>query len=57
MLERVCAKVLPYSPRPSCKTVKAIASKMSSEAPEDPDDGAYPRGNNYYQRLGEGDDE
>ena len=57
LLEQACAKALSYSPRPSCKTVKAIASKMASEAPEDPDDGAYLRGNGYYQNLDEGDDE
>lgn len=57
MLEQACAKALSYSPRPSYKTVKAIASKMASEAAEDPDDGAYLRGSDYYQNLGEGDDE
>lgn len=61
MLEQACAKALSYSPRPSCKTVKSIASKMAESVPEDPDDGAYLRGSGYYQNLdredAEGDDE
>ena len=61
MLEQACAKALSYSPRPSYKTVKSIASKMAESVPEDPDDGAYLRGSGYYQNLdqedAEGDDE
>ena len=61
MLEQACAKALSYSPRPSYKTIKSIAAKMASSVPEDPDDGAYLRGNDYYQNLSregaEGDDE
>ena len=61
MLEQACAKALTYSPRPSYKTIKSIAAKMASSVPEDPDDGAYLRGNDYYQNLSregaEGDDE
>lgn len=57
MLEQACAKALSYSPRPSYKTVKSIIGKMAESAPEDPDDGAYLRGNDYYQNLDEGDDE
>ena len=61
MLEQACAKALSYSPRPSYKTVKSIASKMAESVPEDPDDGAYLRGSGYYRNLdqedAEGDDE
>ena len=57
MLEQACAKALSYSPRPSYKTVKSLIAKMAESVPEDPDDGAYLRGNGYYQSLGEGDDE
>lgn len=57
MLEQACAKALSYSPRPSYKTVKSLIAKMAESVPEDPDDGAYLRGNDYYQSLGEGDDE
>ncbi|MBQ6328140.1 MAG: IS21 family transposase [Kiritimatiellae bacterium] len=57
MLERACAKALSYSPRPSYKTVKSVIAKMAAEVPEDPDDGAYLRGNGYYDNLDLGDDE
>jgi hypothetical protein len=61
MLEQACAKALSYSPRPSYKTAKSIIAKMAASVPEDPNDGAYLRGNGYYQNLGqedaEGDDE
>ena len=57
MLEQACAKALSYSPRPSYKTIKSIIAKMAASAPEDPDDGAYLRGSDFYQNLDEGDDE
>ena len=57
MLEQACAKALSYSPRPSYKTVKSIASKMAESVPEDPDDGAYLRGSGYYQNLDQEDAE
>ncbi|WP_165249655.1 IS21 family transposase [Adlercreutzia sp. ZJ141] len=57
LLEQACAKALSYSPCPSYKTVKSLVTKMAAAAPEDPDDGAYLRGNNYYQNLSKGDDE
>lgn len=50
-LEQACAKALSYTPRPSYKTIKSIASKMSEASPEDPDDGAYLRGSAYYRNL------
>ncbi len=56
LLEQACAKALSYSPRPSYKTVKSLVAKMAAAVPEDPDDGAYLRGNDYYQNLSEGDD-
>jgi hypothetical protein len=61
MLEQACEKALSYSSRPSYKTIKSIISRMSASKPENPDDGAYLRGNDYYQNLdgngGEGGDE
>ena len=61
LFHEACAKALSYSPRPSYKTVKSIIAKMASSVPEDPNDGAYLRGNGYYRNLGqedaEGDDE
>lgn len=57
-LEQACAKALPYSPRPSYKTIKSILSKLAASIPDDPDDGAYLRGNGYYENLGDnGEDE
>ncbi|MCQ5090949.1 hypothetical protein [Slackia exigua] len=53
VLEQACAKALSYSARPSYKTIKSIIAKMAAEAPENPNDGAYLRGNDYYQSLGE----
>lgn len=53
LLEQACAKALSYSPRPSYKTVKSLALKMATDAAEDPDDGAYLRGVDYYQNLDE----
>ena len=52
MLEEACAKALSYSPRPSYKTIKSILSKLAASVPDDPDDGAYLRGNEYYENLG-----
>ena len=61
MLEQACAKALSYSPRPSYKMVKSLIAKMAESVPENPDDGAYLRGSDYYQNLDrngeEGDDE
>jgi hypothetical protein len=57
MLEQACAKALSYSPRPSHKAIKSIIAKMAASAPEDPDDGAYLRGSDFYQNLDKGDDE
>ena len=57
ILEQACAKALSYSPHPSYKTVKAIAAKIAQAEPEDPDEGAYLRGNGYYRDITEGDDE
>ena len=54
VVEQACAKALSYSPRPSYKTIKSIAAKMAADIPEDPDDGAYLRGSDYYQSLDEG---
>ena len=56
-LEEACEKALSYTPRPSYKTIKSVIAKMEASKPEDPDDGAYLRGNDYYQNLDEGDDE
>lgn len=56
LLEQACAKALSYSPRPSYKTVKSLITKMAAEVPEDPDDGAYLRGSDYYQNLNKGDE-
>jgi hypothetical protein len=52
MLEEACAKALSYAPRPSYKTIKSILSKLAASVPDDPDDGAYLRGNEYYENLG-----
>lgn len=57
LLEQACAKALSYSPRPSYKTIKSLIAKMAADIPENPDDGAYLRGNDYYQNLDAGDDE
>ena len=57
MLEQACAKALSYSPNPSYKTVKSLILRMVEAIPDNPDDGAYLRGNDYYQNLAEGDDE
>lgn len=56
LLEQACAKALSYSPRPSYKTVKSLAANMAESVPENPDDGAYLRGSDYYQNLSEGGD-
>lgn len=56
-LEEACAKALSLTSRPSYKTVKTLLARMLAEAPEDPDDGAYLRGNDYYRNLDERDGE
>lgn len=50
VLERACAAALEYSRRPSYKTVKRIVANLSKEMPKDPDEGAYLRGGDYYEK-------
>ena len=56
LLEQACAKALSYSPRPSYKAIKSIITKMATDIPENPDNKAYLRGNDYYQNLDKGAD-
>ena len=57
ILEQACAKALSYTPRPSYKTIKSLISQMASETAEDPDEGAYLRGNGYYRDFDHSGDE
>ena len=50
-LEEACTKALVYSSRPSYKTVKNIAAKLSAAIEPDPDEHAYLRGADYYLDL------
>jgi transposase len=51
LLEEACAKAISYTPRPSYKTVKNIASGLVASKAPDPDEHAYLRGANYYENL------
>lgn len=57
IIEQACAKALSYTPRPSYKTIKSLVSQMASETAEDPDEGAYLRGNGYYRDFDHSGDE
>ncbi len=45
-LEQACAKALSYTKNPSYKTVKSVIPTIIQD--EDPDDGAYLRGDGFY---------
>lgn len=51
LLEEACAKALVYSPRPSYKTVKEIASALAESTPADGSAHAFVRGAGYYGSL------
>lgn len=46
VLEQACAKALSYTGKPSYKTVKTVIPTIIAD--EDPDDGAYLRGDGFY---------
>ena len=48
-LEQACAKALSYTARPSYKTVKSVLASLVVQA--DPDDGAYLRGDGFYDEY------
>lgn len=48
-LEQACAKSLSYTARPSYKTVKSVLASLVVQA--DPDDGAYLRGDGFYDEY------
>ncbi len=50
-LEEACAKAISYTPNPSYKTVKSIASSLVASQAPNPDEHAYLRGANYYENL------
>ena len=50
-LEQACYKALSYTTRPSYKTVKSIISQIGSFQTDNPHEGAYLRGKDYYQNL------
>lgn len=49
MLEQACAKALSYTKSPSYKTVKSVIPTIIAD--EDPDDGAYLRGDGFYDNY------
>lgn len=58
LLEEPCAKALLRTPRPSCKTVKGAIAALAREHDEaDGDDGAYLRGGEHYENLGNANDD
>ena len=58
LLEEACAKALLRTPRPSYKIVKDILAALEKELEEaDGDGGAYLRGSEYYENLGNGNDD
>ena len=49
ILEQACAKALTFTRNPSYKTVKATVAKLIADLPKNPNEGAYLRGNDYYE--------
>ena len=58
LLEEACGKALLRTPRPSYKIVKDIVSALAQERENaDDDGGAYLRGSEYYENLGNASDD
>ena len=58
LLEESCAKALLRTPRPSYKVVKDILAALERQREDaDDDGGAYLRGSEYYENLGNGSDD